>query len=274
MNDVRELACAEIEARDLMSGYLAGRLSEEDAEAFEKHYFGCEKCWAELKAGTEIRAALAGQSGADATKRRRVWTDWRLLAAAAAVVLAIGGGLLLRRESSGIDALARAAGTRRTSEGRLTGAFEYAPVAPIFRGATSQPEAPLRLRRTALEALEKVRGEGLPPATIHAAGVATSSSRRMGRGRCDPRKGEPGGAKGRRGLERPRGGLSDASDTPRPCGGSPAGTRGGSQGRGSRSPIGTGAVQPCSRARQHRIEGRGARGVEEIPRDGPEVRLG
>ena len=65
MDPVNDFGCQYVEEHDLVSAYLGGRLSEQEAEAFERHYFGCERCWGEVKAGEEIRAALkrAGLGG-------------------------------------------------------------------------------------------------------------------------------------------------------------------------------------------------------------------
>ena len=51
MDPVNDLGCQDVEEHDLVSAYLGERLSEPEAEAFERHYFGCERCWAEVKAG-------------------------------------------------------------------------------------------------------------------------------------------------------------------------------------------------------------------------------
>lgn len=179
MDVVKELNCQYVEEHDLVSSYLAGRLSEDEAAAFEKHYFECERCWAEVKAGEEIRAALKGGTAAVATPpsplnvRRGPWTNWKLLAVAAAVGIAAAGAVLVLRErgASGIDALARAAGTRRTTEARLTGAFVYGQVEPITRGAEGESNVPIKLRRVALEAQEKAQ-ENPSAKHLHAAGVA------------------------------------------------------------------------------------------------------
>jgi hypothetical protein len=82
---------------DIDARYLAGTLSPAEAEAFEEHYFGCDACFAAVKRGTEIRAALAGtESEVAAGSRpdlhgRRRFSGWQpALAAAAAVVLVLG----------------------------------------------------------------------------------------------------------------------------------------------------------------------------------------
>jgi hypothetical protein len=51
------ITCTRVEEEDLDARYLAGTLSEEEAEAFEEHYFGCERCWAAVQLGLDVRAA-------------------------------------------------------------------------------------------------------------------------------------------------------------------------------------------------------------------------
>jgi CHAT domain-containing protein len=122
MDVVKDLDCQYVEEHELVTSYLAGRLSEDEAEAFEKHYFGCEKCWAEVRAGNEIRAALKGHAGG-ATVRRGPWTNWKLLAIAAAVGVVVFGGLLFvrNRDGSDIRMLAAALAFKSPVEARLTG---------------------------------------------------------------------------------------------------------------------------------------------------------
>jgi Putative zinc-finger len=88
----KEIDCTYADEHDLAARYLAGQLSEADAEAFESHYFGCERCWGEVHQGGEIRFALgepalvpaAGRSPAHRFAARDVGP---LLAAAAAVAM-------------------------------------------------------------------------------------------------------------------------------------------------------------------------------------------
>jgi hypothetical protein len=81
---VPDLTCAEVDDRDLESGYLAGRLTAEEAEAYEAHYFGCERCWRTLETALAVRAVGA--------PRRRARWGIPTLAAAATVVVAVAGG--------------------------------------------------------------------------------------------------------------------------------------------------------------------------------------
>jgi putative zinc finger protein len=53
-----QVTCTRVEEEDLDARYLAGTLSEEEAEAFEEHYFGCDRCWATVQLGRDVRAAL------------------------------------------------------------------------------------------------------------------------------------------------------------------------------------------------------------------------
>src|SRR5258706_3590221 len=78
--------------------YLAGSLTDGEAEAFEEHYFGCDACWKAVQRGVEIRSALSQSPGiADERTtppmlrqsiKRRTW--WPALAAAAVIVVAVG----------------------------------------------------------------------------------------------------------------------------------------------------------------------------------------
>jgi len=86
---------------DIDARYLAGSLSAEESEAFEEHYFGCDRCFAAVQRGTEIRAAMspvtvkgsiAGQSQATPiTRRPRRFSSWQpVLAAAGLIIVAVG----------------------------------------------------------------------------------------------------------------------------------------------------------------------------------------
>jgi hypothetical protein len=94
---VKEIDCTRIEERDLVTLYLARKLPESEAEAFEAHYFACERCWADLQRAAEIRAGFGkpalvhfprpGHARRALPSARR----WRWLAAAAALALATLG---------------------------------------------------------------------------------------------------------------------------------------------------------------------------------------
>ncbi|HEY3746984.1 MAG TPA: hypothetical protein VGL17_12110 [Gemmatimonadaceae bacterium] len=85
---------------DIDARYLAGQLPADESETFEEHYFSCDRCFAAVQRGTEIRAAMspairgkADQSiGAiPLTRNRRRFAAWQpALAAAAVVIVAFG----------------------------------------------------------------------------------------------------------------------------------------------------------------------------------------
>jgi anti-sigma factor RsiW len=85
--------CAWVEEHDLVALYLSGKLPEAEAEGFESHYFGCERCWADVRQAGEVRAALGLPVLAmPSSERRASGRDaWTLLAAAAAVAIMVLG---------------------------------------------------------------------------------------------------------------------------------------------------------------------------------------
>jgi hypothetical protein len=87
------LDCARPEQQDLVARYVGGRLGEAEAQAFEAHYFGCERCWAEVQAAAEIREAKGFEVFAEhAAARPRAGPEiWTLLAAAAALAVMVLG---------------------------------------------------------------------------------------------------------------------------------------------------------------------------------------
>ena len=67
----RDLTCGDVDVGDLDVRYLAGTLSETEAEAFEAHYFACERCWTAVSRGLEVRAAMdAERTAGDGTAGR------------------------------------------------------------------------------------------------------------------------------------------------------------------------------------------------------------
>ena len=87
--------CELVDRDDIDQRYLAGTLPPDAAEAFEEHYFGCERCWALVERGLAIRAASPVQPASaapagppklgTAAPHRGGW--WMGLAAAAVLLL-------------------------------------------------------------------------------------------------------------------------------------------------------------------------------------------
>ncbi len=92
MGDVtRTIDCPGAAQSDLTLQYLAGRLPDREARAFEAHYFGCEICAEDVRVSSELRDAYGRLAVAPATPASRPTRTWLPLAAAAAVCLAALG---------------------------------------------------------------------------------------------------------------------------------------------------------------------------------------
>src|SRR5207253_2619172 len=92
MKEPMPLDCAAVEEQDLIPLYVAGRLEPQQAEAFERHYFGCERCWEDLQTATAVKA------GGGRTVNRRSALLWAY-AAAATIAIAFLIPLAMRRGS-------------------------------------------------------------------------------------------------------------------------------------------------------------------------------
>jgi hypothetical protein len=108
----QELTCGEIAGAALIERYLAGRLSDREAEALESHFLLCDRCQTEIRLAVAIRDGLAVQDplrrgrspelvhpeidSASVASRARTWSRRRplrwVVPAAAAAALA---GLLI-----------------------------------------------------------------------------------------------------------------------------------------------------------------------------------
>lgn len=91
--------------------YLAGTLSPPDTDAFESHYFQCDRCWELVHRGSEIKAALSvtpivaidsARLRAKTSARGRIVRWAAPLAAAAAVLLVAFGNNWNYKLTSGL----------------------------------------------------------------------------------------------------------------------------------------------------------------------------
>ncbi len=92
---LNEITCALVDEGELDTRYLAGSLSEEEAEAFEAHFFGCERCWELVHQGLAVQSAFhadppARSPAISATPARANRRWWGLAAAAAVAAVAFG----------------------------------------------------------------------------------------------------------------------------------------------------------------------------------------
>ncbi|MGZ8397595.1 MAG: zf-HC2 domain-containing protein [Gemmatimonadales bacterium] len=186
------ITCELVDERDLDTRYIAGRLNPEEAEGFEAHFFACERCWALVQQGVEVRSALSPDPGASHSQReasgfRRTGRGWWGLAAAAAVAAVMlgtwwtgqpsglgpaedvlrGGEVPFLVTSSGTDAALQATWPRLpdadlyrvrlyASDGSLVGAWEVADTA-IALERESLPLPPGTAAFWQVQALDRLR---------------------------------------------------------------------------------------------------------------------
>jgi anti-sigma factor RsiW len=87
MMDNQRMTCERVDREDLDTRYLAAQLTEAEAEAFEAHYFECDRCWELVHRGVEVRSA--GRPAATVKvlpASPRQWRRWMLVPLAAAAV--------------------------------------------------------------------------------------------------------------------------------------------------------------------------------------------
>jgi tetratricopeptide (TPR) repeat protein len=84
--------CARVASEEILEGYLVGRLTEEDREAFEGHFFECAHCFDDLRLLQAVQGGLRQGSVEVQARKRGRWFRWAPaagLAAAAAPALAV-----------------------------------------------------------------------------------------------------------------------------------------------------------------------------------------
>lgn len=78
--------CARVAQEEILDGYLLGKLSEEDRDAFEEHYFGCATCFDALQTVRAARDELA-RVGTYPDVRTRRFFPWGAVAAFGAAAM-------------------------------------------------------------------------------------------------------------------------------------------------------------------------------------------
>jgi len=101
------MTCPQDDRERQAADYLAGRLSAEQAERFEEHYFACDACFAQVELAAGLHAALGRRTRRPAAPR----VPTRALAAAAMLAVTALGVWLLRlpEATPGADAQLRGA---------------------------------------------------------------------------------------------------------------------------------------------------------------------
>jgi tetratricopeptide (TPR) repeat protein len=87
------MTCEEVEERNILEDYLLDRLTEPEREEFEKHYFECGSCFAQLQTGLALQTELQRQPAIPAWARgagfRFAWA-WTPAFVTGALLLAVG----------------------------------------------------------------------------------------------------------------------------------------------------------------------------------------
>ncbi len=168
--------CEYVDEKDLVSRYLGGRLDPAEAEAFEAHYFECERCWAQVARATELRAAFAREP-AEATasqargRRPAMWWRWTAPLAAAAAIMLIAvwqfgpepGGLpdadVLRGTAVDIEV------SVASEPEALTAAWPPVDAATVYVVRLHAADGTLLLEREVADTAVRVSRPALPPGT-------------------------------------------------------------------------------------------------------------
>jgi len=134
------MTCEDVQARAVAEDYLQGRLTADDQEAYERHFFECDRCFSELEA---LRATAAALRQPRTVASVRVMNA-RWLALAAVLVLVVASAVFLVRGPS--DRERPSSATARTPAAQPTA--PAAPVDTLARLARFDPPAylPPRLR--------------------------------------------------------------------------------------------------------------------------------
>ena len=85
----RKMDCGRVARDEILESYLLSRLSEEDRDAFEQHYFECARCFDELQTLQAIRDELPRVRVECETKSAHPLIRW---APAAGLAAACPGG--------------------------------------------------------------------------------------------------------------------------------------------------------------------------------------
>jgi hypothetical protein len=80
--------CGRVEEADTELRYLTGALSEDEAEAFEAHFMGCERCWTGLHRAIELSAALSDATAETSPRGLRPRWGWGIGVSAALLIVA------------------------------------------------------------------------------------------------------------------------------------------------------------------------------------------
>jgi hypothetical protein len=173
--------CELVDQNDLDTRYLSGSLSDEEAEAFEAHYFGCERCWGLVQQGLAVQAAhesaapqairpsspaLPRPSSTGPALRPRAW--WGLAAAAAVVLTIVGVRQLGPDRTTEVQQDVLRGGTAEfvvtpvLKQGLVTAAWPRIPEADVYRVRLYNPDGTLAAGSEIADTVISLRVDSLP----------------------------------------------------------------------------------------------------------------
>lgn len=152
------LTCSDVERDAIAERYVAGKLDDDEAAAFESHFLTCSRCQEAIALAATVREGFA-------RRNRRHFPRRRILAGGAAAALAAVLAGLVFVHWSNVRAL------------RSLGSLDTPPVyrGIAVRGPTSPLDRSFALAMsayahgdydTAIDRLSALRHEGVPPAPI------------------------------------------------------------------------------------------------------------
>src|SRR5262245_52055473 len=170
--------CGRVAREEILESYLSGRLTEQEREAFEAHYFECARCFDELRMLETIRDVLPGVNPEIEPRRTRlaIWAPAAGLAAA--LVLTVAAVVLMRQSSPG---------------NTPTSTKDTTPVAvPIPEPPKGQQPAPAVAAPPSLEQLARVEPPRYEPLKLR--GTPDEATQRFQRAMEQYRKADYAGA--------------------------------------------------------------------------------
>lgn len=136
--------CQDVDTLQIIERYLEEKLSPEEAEAFEKHYFECDRCFAELKLRDSLARELRSENqtasvttmvSASSGRKR----TWGLVAAAALLLLIVPVYLMLQINGDPSNQIVAERAEILETLGRVQEMPPYLP--SVIRGADSPGES-------------------------------------------------------------------------------------------------------------------------------------
>jgi tetratricopeptide (TPR) repeat protein len=166
--------CERVAREELLEGYLLGRLSDEDRNSFERHFFECERCLKDLQMLQAIQGELPRVDAVPAPAKALTSVRWLSVAGLAATIILTVGSLLWMRPLSS----PRIPGMTETRPRSQAESTEASPTpTPTPTPAPPRPAGP------SLEQLARVEPPPYQPLTLRGASDEATSRFQAGMAR-------------------------------------------------------------------------------------------